>query len=74
MWALNLIHWVAGERNTRTFRISYRQMREDFGAPINVAGAFGYKRISPRSASALLGLMAALASMDLTKVVIGREV
>lgn len=73
-WALNLVHWVAGEPNTRTFRISYRQIREDFGAPIQVAGAFGYERISAVSAAGLLELMTAPTLMDLTKVIIRRDV
>jgi hypothetical protein len=43
-WALNLVHWVEGERNTRTFSTSYAQMRTDPpSGPPNVAGSFGYE-------------------------------
>jgi hypothetical protein len=42
-WALNLVHWVQGQANTRTFSTSYSQMRTDPpSGPQNVAGSFGY--------------------------------
>src|SRR4029450_4072462 len=37
-WVLNVVHWVRGEPNTRTFRISYNQLRTDFAGDVRVAG------------------------------------
>jgi hypothetical protein len=70
-WALNLVHWVHGEENTRTFTLSYAQMRADFpSVPVKVAGSFGYEPgVDVRAASRLLRRMTS-PEMDLWKIVI----
>ncbi len=71
-WALNVVHWVRGESNTRTFRISYNQLRTDFAGDMRVAGAFGYTRVRPSAVPDLLDRMVAPRDMRLTKVIIRR--
>jgi hypothetical protein len=71
-WALNVVHWIEGEPNTRTFRISYDQLRTDFTGAIHVAGGFGYGRVAVESVPGLLDRMVAPRGMTLTKVIIHR--
>lgn len=71
-WALNLVHWIEGKPNTRTFRTSYSQLRTASKGHMNVAGAFGYDRDGVALVGDLLDCMVALPSghLPLTKVVI----
>ena len=71
-WALNVVHWIEGEPNTRTFRLSYNQLREDFTGSIKVAGGFGYTRVPVASLPDLLDRMVAPQGMSLTKVIVHR--
>lgn len=50
-WALNVVHWVGGEPTTRTFRVSYQQLRYDFPGDVSVAAGIGYNICFPRSLS-----------------------
>jgi hypothetical protein len=70
-WALNLVHWVGAEGNTRTFIRSYDQMRTDFSrVPLNVVGSFGYvPGLEVMVVSELLRRMTSPA-MNLPKVII----
>jgi hypothetical protein len=72
-WALNVVHWIDGEPNTRTFHISYNQIRSDFPGAVSVAGGIGYgDNVSKNDVPALLDRLLAPRDMALTKVVIYR--
>jgi hypothetical protein len=71
-WALNLVHRIELASNTRTFGISYHQLRTDFVGDINVAGGIGYGRIAVEAIPELLDRMVAPRGMILTKVIVQR--
>lgn len=70
-WALNAVHWVNGESNTRTFRISYDQLRKDFNPELVVAAGIGYgNSVRPADVPLLLDRMVAPRTLSLPKVII----
>lgn len=70
-WAFNAVHWINGEANTRTFRTSYKQLRDDFPGDVMVAAGIGYgDDVSSRDVPMILDRMVAPCGMLLTKVVI----
>lgn len=72
-WALNLIHWISGKHNTRTFRISYDQLKSDFPGDVSVAAGIGYEDGLPvEQVPGILGELVRPKGRTLTKVILFR--
>ncbi len=70
-WGLNVVHWIEGESNTRTFHTSYGQFRSDFAGNTAIAGGIGYSSdVAPSDLPTLLDRMMAPGTMSLPKIVI----
>lgn len=72
-WVFDLIHWIGGDANLRTFRTSFKQIHEDrvFG-PI-VVGAFGYEDGAETEATGWLAKLRHPAGASVVPVLIEME-